>query len=1707
MRSYPRLERTASSARRRPRFVPGAENLEARQLMAVGIDEIAVRGKNPHIADVAVATDGSVWFTTNYNTDYLDKDGTPTGVWRIGADGAPSLVPNQPALTEPSSLAAGPDGSMWVASYGSNGAAFTEFTANWNRTASLDVYPQSYCVGPDGNLWMTVNGPYQDVGGAYGHAPGTILRYNPSTNQATSFHVSSTSLGSITPGPDGNLWFADESGNKVDKITTAGAVTEYGVGITPSSITAATGGALWFTASGKDANGVAQGEIGRITTDGALTTYPLGSNRNSLSGIAPGSSVDSIWFSDANSAVLGHVFKDGDILYLPLPTANAYPYSLVADGKGGFVFDDLNASAIGHVRFDLPEPGVNVTPLSFSIVDGNVPNGLDVARFTTTDWTATASDFRARVDYGNAYSYNGSIVADGQGAFIVRPQGYDSVTVGQRAFVVTVFDTKHHNSVGTTSTSLSVVTVGDAPLTATGRDLVITANMPWAGVVADLYDPGIEDDSNFGNTRINWGDGSAPTTATIGVAYRDYNGVSHNYTISGTHTYAQTGSYTVTVTAADTTTSSVATSKTNVYGPLVLSPTAFSFAQGQRMRVKVATFTDPSAVPGNNQARVSCTLPNNNGPVDLLTEVVGNDIWATGTFNNPGAVPFQISVNRFGDTKIQAVTTAQVTAAPVTATASMIAPTAGVDLSQTVATFTSSPGSIPIGAFAASVDWGDGTKSDGTVKADSHGGYVVIADHVFQQAGTSKMTVTIDNIALDGSRSVVATSTATATIATHDLVLVPVLDVGFAQGVESKVRVASFTDDPNVASIPYHAQVSYSAYPSFRTINLPTQLVLNASGGHDVYAVGKFPDWGTATIAVEVNRIGGSEIFTQTSALVTPYAITATALPITTTASTTFSGTIASFTSVAPFVGPGSFSATVDWGDGTKSDAKVQPGKQGGFDVIGDHVFHQGGTPKVTITINNLHANGDSNIAAQLITNATVVSHDVALVAVRDIGLSQGVKSRIRVASFTDDPILATTTYQARVTATLPSSSGPVDLLTELVANGSGGIDVFATGTFNDWGTVPFQIYVARSGESFHETDTTALVTPASVTATARPITTIVGASFFGTIASFPYAFYGNTYYATVDWGDGTKSDARVTLAAQGLDVVGDHVFHQGGTPKVTITINNVHENGEHNVAAQLITNATVASHDVALVAVQDIGFSQGAKSRVRVASFTDEPILATTTYQARVTCTLPSSSSPVDLLTELVANGSGGIDVFATGTFNDWGTVPLQVYVNRAGGAVVEADTSALVTPAPITATAHPISSAVGMDYWVWIASFSSSFPFSPGSFAASVNWGDGTNTAAQPSSDGEGGFNVYADHIFGHAGIFHPIVTIENLGQGGERNVAAKLTTTATVAEHLLVLNGTLISATANQPFSGLLATLLEPNAQTSASDFVATIQWGDGTPDTPGTIQPAGAGGYYIEGVHEFAFGGHGTVRVTVSTTNGSAPPVVATTSVTVADAPFDPMGVDLKGTAGAVTSGVVATFYDPTASPVNQYTASINWGDGSTSPGVVSSYNNGHVVFGSHTYALAGPYQASVTIREGTAPPVKVNLSISVADKPVVGTPSGSGPVGPTGPGVTPSKLVSIKKVRDKRGVIRLVLTYSGAMDLTATDLGRYAVTDPGKDKKFGTKDDHVVRIGSAKLDAKAHTVTLSPKGTFSRSSAYRVAVKGGDTMLVTPTIGK
>src|SRR5262249_38706655 len=180
-------------------------------------------------------------------------------------------------------------------------------------------------------------------------------------------------------------------------------------------------------------------------------------------------------------------------------------------------------------------------------------------------------------------------------------------------------------------------------------------------------------------------------------------------------------------------------------------------------------------------------------------------------------------------------------------------------------------------------------------------------------------------------------------------------------------------------------------------------------------------------------------------------------------------------------------------------------------------------------------------------------------------------------------------------------------------------------------------------------------------------------------------------------------------------------------------------------------------------------------------------------------------------------------------------------------------------------------------------------------------------------------------------------------------------------------------------------------------------ATINWGDGTtsagtitgPDVNGVFVVTGSHTYKEESTPAHTGGSNGyTVTTTINCPNMA--PATVTSVANIAEAPLIASGVGtITGTGGQPLSNVVvATFKDTGgAEDAGDYTATVNWGDGTTSVGTVSGPDGSgtFTVRGSHTYAAAGgTFTITVTIFHETLAAATVTDVASIGGRPITST---------------------------------------------------------------------------------------------------------------------
>jgi uncharacterized repeat protein (TIGR01451 family) len=104
---------------------------------------------------------------------------------------------------------------------------------------------------------------------------------------------------------------------------------------------------------------------------------------------------------------------------------------------------------------------------------------------------------------------------------------------------------------------------------------------------------------------------------------------------------------------------------------------------------------------------------------------------------------------------------------------------------------------------------------------------------------------------------------------------------------------------------------------------------------------------------------------------------------------------------------------------------------------------------------------------------------------------------------------------------------------------------------------------------------------------------------------------------------------------------------------------------------------------------------------------------------------------------------------------------------------------------------------------------------------------------------------------------------------------------------------------------------------------------------------------------------------------------------------------------------------------------------------------------------------------------------------------------------TTPAATPPHVLSLAR----RGGSRLALGFDQALNAsTAQDLNNYRLVAAGRDRRFGTPDDVVIRLASAAYDASSKTVTLAPGRPINPRMPLLLGVNGLTPTGVSSTTG-
>jgi hypothetical protein len=199
-----------------------------------------------------------------------------------------------------------------------------------------------------------------------------------------------------------------------------------------------------------------------------------------------------------------------------------------------------------------------------------------------------------------------------------------------------------------------------------------------------------------------------------------------------------------------------------------------------------------------------------------------------------------------------------------------------------------------------------------------------------------------------------------------------------------------------------------------------------------------------------------------------------------------------------------------------------------------------------------------------------------------------------------------------------------------------------------------------------------------------------------------------------------------------------------------------------------------------------------------------------------------------------------------------------------------------------------------------------------------------------------------------------------------------------------------GTGISSVEGQAFGPVtVATFHDPELDSPAKDYMARIDWGDKT-SSAGSITDNGKGNFTVMGSHAYAEEGHYVITVTITDIDTPKNTTSVKSTAAVADAALSGTCL-VPAIIAPAFAGPTAQFTDANpAGTLTDFSATIDWGDNTSSAGVVTGPAVGpgpYQVQGAHTYTRAGPFVITTTITDvgGSTLVVKCGTSVPACDQ--------------------------------------------------------------------------------------------------------------------------
>ena len=1012
-----------------------------------------------------------------------------------------------------------------------------------------------------------------------------------------------------------------------------------------------------------------------------------------------------------------------------------------------------------------------------------------------------------------------------------------------------------------------------------------------------------------------------------------------------------------------------------------------------------------------------------------------------------------------------------------------------------------------------------------SVNPSVFGQRVTFTATVSSTAGTPTGTVTFK----DGSASlgtgalnvsdVASFTTSTLTVGTHAITAVYGGDTNFTASTSSIVQqtvhqastittVASSTN-PSVfgQSVTFTATVTANAPGS----GTPRGTVTFEDSGT---SIGTGPlSSGTATFVISTLSTtasphmitavyGGDGNFTGSASVRVAQTVDLAGTPATVSAiEGVYTGTVtvAMFTASGDAREVGNFAATVSWGDSSPNSVASISFSIKAFLVQGSHIYSAEGNYDITVSIAEL----DSNSTATVNSTADVVEPPLSGTGMTFGAIAGGLANGSPQSSLVGVSSLLMTTEGAafiNVIVAVFSSPNPAALPSDYTASvnwgdgslntagrvgGSGGVlDVAGSHLYSESGTYSITTTLNGPGASNTTTTNTVIVGDAPLTVIPTTITATEGTQASNvTVATFTdgNSYASSTdYSASIDWGDNSPSTGGTIT---GNAIVGSHTYAEGGSYPVVVTLTDVDGSIASDESTAAVTDQPLSPTSLT------ISSSPDGSPTTLASTFTDaNPNDQSDSYDASVDWG-DGSTSPAAI------TGSGGTFTLAGNrVYSASGVYTIALTIKDSGGAIITETGTATISEAPLSGTGSTFSATADMlASPINLATFTDA-NLSQGvdgidvvsNYTATIDWGDGTTLDTSATIWGEqSSYAVMGAHTYANPGTYSISITIQD-------DDGTSVTVNGTASVSTMLPSGITFSSSEGVAFADTtIATFTDSNLSTPPTDYSATIDWGDGTAVTTGTISGS-SGSFGVAGDHAYSEGGTFTVTVTVFEAEDLTFSVASTCNV--ADPPLSANFASFSATQGTPLNGQeVATSTDPVAEDISAYSAVINWGDGSgTDQGVITTATGSLIVSGDHTYQASGSFSVGITITDLGGSSATVTGTVTVAGAALIG----SGTTFSSSEGVLASK-VTVATFTD---------TSEPASSTALIDWGDG--TSPTSGAITGTGGNYTVTGSHTYGDDLAYTVIVSISDSNGNSdTAYSQAMVAGFELTATGASGQ